>query len=113
MYSPDLVRSTPYFLLLSAGNVALLLIIIRVRNYSLGPHPLSSPRLPGVQFAFPLVLMLGFLTAFSGTLGLIGLGIEQIRTPSSAHPWIVAQESLEIIIKLACELGSNAFFLDF
>lgn len=105
MDSPNLVRTTPYFLLLSVGNVTLLLIVIHMRDCGLRPDFMSSrERLPGIQYMLPLVLMFGFLTALSGALGLVGLGMEQVQTPTLVHVWFLGQEALEIIIKLACKL---------
>lgn len=111
MDSPALVYTTPYFLLLSVGHLALFLIVIHMRKYGFKPRSFSSPqeKLPGVQFLFPLVLMLGFLTAFSGALGLIGLGMQSIQNASSAHRWIFAQQALEIIIKLSRKVYPNIF----
>lgn len=113
MDSLDLVRATPYFILLSVGNVTLLFIVIYLRECGLKSQSVSSQGiLPGIQVMHPLVLTLGFLTAFSGVLGLIGLGLERIRTLSSAHVWFLGQESLEIIIRLICKSIMDIIFTD-
>jgi len=95
----SLLQAAPYFLLLSLSFVSLFLSLARLHVFlPIGREELVKGALPGIDRVFPAVLLLGFFTALSGTVGLIAVSKgEDVNNPGI---YFVGQKLLEIFVQL-------------